>query len=481
MRRVRTSLLIIVLALIVGFIFFGNYRNFNQDSGAAFIEDKGSHGPSSFHLPENIPDLVKMVKPAVVNISTTTIVKYKRPNYRSPFGRDPFEDFFKDFFGRLPRGQKRKSLGSGFIVTGDGYILTNNHVVQRADEITVRLHDEKEFKAEVIGTDPKTDIALIKIEAGENLPHVTLGDSAALEVGAWVVAIGNPFGLSHTVTTGIVSAKGRVIGSGPYDDFIQTDASINPGNSGGPLFNLKGEVVGINTAIVQGGQGIGFAIPVNIGRNVFTQLKVTGKVVRGFLGVYIQKITPDMAESIGLKGTDGVIVTQVIEDSPAEKSGLKQGDVITQFEGKKVHDPHELPSLVASTAPGKRANLTVVRDGKKKKLTVKIGELKEGAGTKFGTDVIGELGVAVQDISEEVAKHLNIENREGVIVTGVEEGSPADDVGIKGQDIIRQVNRVSIKGLDEFRNALKKVKKEKNVLFLIERGKMRMFVVLKKR
>ncbi|RMG59707.1 MAG: DegQ family serine endoprotease [Deltaproteobacteria bacterium] len=481
MRRLKTALILLVLGLVVGFAFYGTYDFYTGKTDAAFVEaKKGGHheGPG---LPMSIPELVKKVKPAVVNISTTQIIKFRRPQFRSPFGRDPFEEFFEEFFGRLPREQKRRSLGSGFIVTEDGYILTNNHVVERADEITVRLYDETEYEAEVVGTDPKTDIALIKIDADRKLPHVKLGDSDALEVGEWVVAIGNPFGLEHTVTAGIVSAKGRVIGSGPYDDFIQTDASINPGNSGGPLFNLRGEVVGINTAIVQGGQGIGFAIPINMAKQIFDQLKEKGRVIRGWLGVYIQKLTPEMAKSLDLPVRKGVIVTEVIEDSPAEKGGIKEGDVIVEYNGKPVRDAHQLPALVAATKPGTKVKIKVLRDGKEKVLKVKIGEMPEEETMARKADVIGELGLAVQDITDEIARHLGIEDREGVIVTGVEPGSPADEAGIRERDIIRQVNRTSIKDIDEFRDILRKLRKEKSVLFLIERGMRRMFVVVKKR
>ncbi len=481
MRRVRLVVLLLVLGLAVGFAFYGSYDFLMGKTDAAFVEAKAKKPQAGPALPMSIPELVKKVKPAVVNISTTTIVKFRRPTFRSPFGRDPFEEFFEEFFGKIPREQKRRSLGSGFIVSEDGYILTNNHVVERADEITVRLYDETEYEAEIVGTDPKTDIALIKINADRKLPHVVLGDSDALQVGEWVVAIGNPFGLEHTVTAGIVSAKGRVIGSGPYDDFIQTDASINPGNSGGPLFNLKGEVVGINTAIVQGGQGIGFAIPINMAKQIFDQLKEKGRVIRGWLGVYIQKLTPEMAKSLDLPVRKGVIVTKVIEDSPAEKGGLKEGDVIVEYNGKAVKDAHQLPAMVAATSPGTKVKIKVLRDGKEKVLKVKIGELPEEESLTRKTDVIGELGLAVQDITDEIARHLGIEDREGVIVTGVEPGSPADEAGIRDRDIIRQVNRMGIKDIDEFRSALRKLRSEKSILLLIERGARRMFVVVKKR
>jgi len=433
---------------------------------------------------ESIPSLAKEISPAVVNISTTQVVRFRRPRMRSPFGQqDPFEEFFHNFFGNIPQEQKRRSLGSGFIVSDDGYILTNNHVVEKADEITVILLDKEEFKAEVVGTDPKTDIALIKIKAGKKLPFAPLGDSEGLEIGEWVVAIGNPFGLGHTVTTGIVSAKGRVIGSGPYDDFIQTDASINPGNSGGPLFNLKGEVVGINTAIIQGGQGIGFATPIHLAKSVLGQLKEKGKVTRGWLGVYIQRLTPDMAESLNLPGKKGALVADVTKDGPAEKAGIKSGDVIVSFDGKPVADEHDLPQIVASTTPGKKVEVIVIRDGKEVKVPVSIAEMEPEAEQKRagGPDLSKGLGLTVQNITPEIARHLNIDDAKGVVVTSVEPGSPADDAGFREGDVIRAINRTPVKDSREFEKNIAKVKEEKTVLFLVERGEGRIFLAVKNR
>lgn len=432
-------------------------------------------------LPVDIPALFKGVSPAVVNISTTQVVRFNRPRMRSPFGQqDPFDDFWNNFFGNMPREQKRKSLGSGFIVSADGYILTNNHVVEKADEISVTLLDKEEFKAEVVGTDPKTDIALIKIKADKNLLFVNLGDSERLEIGEWVLAIGNPFGLGHTVTTGIVSAKGRIIGSGPYDDFIQTDASINPGNSGGPLFNLKGEVVGINTAIIQGGQGIGFATPIHLAKSVLGQLKEKGKVTRGWLGVYIQRLTPDMAESLSVPGKKGALVADVTKDGPAEKAGIKSGDVIVKFDGKDVNDEHELPQVVATVKPGRKVEVKVIREGKEKTISVTIGEMEAAPVKRAGSpDLTKGLGLTVQELTPEIAKHLDIENRKGVIVTSVDPGSPSDGAGFQEGDVIRQINRQAIANASEFQKMLNKVKDEKTVLFLVERGDARIFLAVK--
>ncbi len=436
-------------------------------------------------LPVDIPQLFKDVSPAVVNISTTQVVKFNRPQTRNPFGRqDPFDEFFNNFFGRMPKEQKRRSLGSGFIISPEGYILTNNHVVEKADEVTVTLLDKEEFKAKVVGTDPKTDIALIKIDAKKKLTYVELGDSDKLDVGEWVLAIGNPFGLGHTVTAGIVSAKGRIIGSGPYDDFIQTDASINPGNSGGPLFNLKGEVVGINTAIVQGGQGIGFATPIRLAKSVLGQLKEKGKVTRGWLGVYIQRLTPEAAENLGISGRQGALVSDVTSGAPAEKAGIRSGDVIVAFNGKEIRDEHDLPQAVASMTPGKTVDVRLLRDGKEMAIAVTIAEMEgEPAKPAGGHELSKNLGLTVQDITPEIAQRFEIENTKGVVVTGVEDGSPAEDAGFNEGDIIRvilrQNKRNPVTNAAEFAKLVMKFQSDKTILFLVERGDARILLTVK--
>jgi serine protease Do len=329
-----------------------------------------------------LPDfttLAEKLDPAVVNISTTQVIKGNPMGRgftfrRGPGGRqfgpgqsDPFEEFFDRFFRGMPQGEmKRRSLGSGFVIGEDGLIITNNHVVKDADTITVIFYDEREAEAKVIGKDPKTDLALIKVDMDDKLPTATLGDSDKLRMGDWVLAIGNPFGLKYTLTAGIVSAKGRVIGAGPYDDFIQTDASINPGNSGGPLINMKGEVVGINSAIIAGGTGIGFAIPANIAKELIPQLKEKGRVSRGWLGVYIQRVTPELAKSFGLDKPKGALVSEVTKDGPAEGTGLTHGDIIIEFAGKPVEHFNDLPRMVAATPPGTKITLKVLRKGKEK-------------------------------------------------------------------------------------------------------------------
>jgi serine protease Do len=485
----KGKVVVLLLAAVAAGVVLSAALNLSPltSAGSGEKDKAGEAAPAAVgnSLPiESIPALAKAVSPSVVNISTTQVVRLRRPRMRSPFGQqDPFEEFFHNFFGNIPQEQKRRSLGSGFIVSDDGYILTNNHVVEKADEITVILLDKEEFQAEVVGTDPKTDIALIKIKAGRKLPSVPLGDSEGLEIGQWVVAIGNPFGLGHTVTTGIVSAKGRVIGSGPYDDFIQTDASINPGNSGGPLFNLKGEVVGINTAIIQGGQGIGFATPIHLAKSVLGQLKEKGKVTRGWLGVYIQRLTPDMAELLNVPGKKGALVADVLKDGPAEKAGIRSGDVVISFDGKNVESEHDLPQIVASTIPGKKVEVIVIRDGKEVKVPVSITEMEPEAEQKRagGPDLSKGLGLTVQNITPEIARHLNLENPKGVLVASVENGSPADDAGFREGDVIRAINRMAVKDSRDFEKKIAKVKEEKTVLFLVERGEGRIFLAVKNR
>jgi len=355
-----------------------------------------------------VPDFVeltKKLKPSVVNISTAKTVSPQRNTQRprNPLGQDPFDDFFNRFFDVPQHSFKQRSLGSGFIISNDGYILTNNHVVGGADEIKVKLSDGREFKATVKGTDEKLDLAVLKIEVKGALPVAELGDSDAIQVGEWVMAIGNPFGLSQTVTAGIVSATGRVIGSGPYDDYIQTDASINPGNSGGPLFNTQGKVVGINTAIIQGGQGIGFAIPINMAKAVVPQLEEMGKVTRGWLGVAIQPVTPELAKSFGVEGEKGALVADVTKESPADKAGLKSGDIIMEFDGKQILEMNSLPRFVAATPVGKKVKLKFLRNGKPEEAAVTIERLKDGEESVAQAATEDSLGITVKELSSELA------------------------------------------------------------------------------
>jgi serine protease Do len=369
------------------------------------------------------------------------------------------------------------------IFTSDGYIITNNHVIEDADEISVTLHTFEEYAATIVGRDPKSDLALIKIEPKTDLPYITLGDSDKLRVGEWVLAIGNPFGLQKTVTAGIVSAKGRAINNESYGNFIQTDASINPGNSGGPLFNLKGEMVGVNTAIFSrtgGNIGIGFAIPVNMARNVLAQLKEHGKVTRGWLGVMIQQVTSDLAENFGLDRPIGALIGQVIADSPAEKAGLKAGDVIIEYNGKEVSQMSMLPAMVTSTSVGEKAKLVMIRDGKKQNITVEIGKLEDEevvvADAETGTSK--KLGLTVQELTPKLAESLRIEETQGLIVSDITPGSAAAEVGILRGDIILEINREKVENVAQYKKALQAAQEKKSILLLIKRGQNTRFVVI---
>ncbi|TSK07106.1 MAG: DegQ family serine endoprotease [Geobacter sp.] len=429
-------------------------------------------------LTPDFAKLAKKLKPAVVNISTSKTVGMKKHPNVGP-GGDPFQDYFEKFF-ETPKQHpyKQRSMGSGFIISDDGYLITNNHVVKDADEIKVKLSDGREFKGEVKGRDDKLDLALIKITAKGHLPVAPLGDSDKIEVGDWVMAIGNPFGLAQTVTAGIISAQGRVIGSGPYDDFIQTDASINPGNSGGPLFNADGEVIGINTAIVSGGQGIGFAIPINMAKDILPQLKESGKVTRGWLGVSVQQVTQDLAQSFGMEGEAGALVAEVIKDSPAEKAGVKGGDIILEYDGHHIKEMSELPRRVAATAVGKTVKLVVLRDGKQVPLKVTIEKLKDGE--EEDAAVSGDrLGLKVADLSAERAQQMRLQGDKGVLVTDVDADSLAERAGIVEGDVIREINGVRINSVKDYSKAIAAVKKGGYLKMLLKRGEASLFVALR--
>ncbi len=431
-------------------------------------------------------DLAERVKHSVVNISTTKVIKghpldpFLGPN--SPF-KDFFGDeFFKRFFGDVPtRKFKTHSLGSGFVISKDGYILTNNHVVEKADEIRIKLDNGKEYEAHIVGRDPKTDLALIKVKPDEEFPDpAVLGDSDKIRVGDWVIAVGNPFGLGHTVTAGIISAKGRIIGAGPYDDFLQTDAAINPGNSGGPLFDLKGEVVGINTAIVARGQGIGFAIPINMAKALLPQLK-TGQIIRGWLGVLIQDVTPEIAKSFKLEKAEGALIADIVPDGPADKAGLKRGDVIVEFDGKRVLDSHALSRIVAATKPGTKVKIRIVRDGREKTIKVKIGKMPEEGESSVSKAVekAQKWGISVQNLTPEVAKQFGwSEDEKGVLVTDVEPGTPAWEAKLRKGDLIKEVNRRKVQNVRDFKRAINKAKETESLLLLIKRGEHTFYVVL---
>ncbi len=435
-------------------------------------------------IPANFSSLAEKVRPGVVNIQVVKKIKNTQFGFHqfqgNPFGdTSPFEDFFGRFFqGNPPRNFEQKGVGSGFIISRDGYILTNNHVVDNADEIKVSLADGKEYKGKVVGRDPKTDLAVVKIEGASDLHALKLGNSDDLKVGNWVVAVGSPFGLEQTVTAGIVSAKGRVLGSGPYDNFIQTDASINPGNSGGPLINMNGEVVGINTAIIANGQGIGFAIPINTAKDIAPQLEQKGHVTRGWLGVGIQEVTPALAKSFGIKEGKGALVAQVMPGGPAEKAGIEQGDVIVNFDGKEIASSKDLPRIVAATPIGKTVTVKLLRDGKAVDQQVKVGEMEEKGERVANAPSRKSLGIAVQNLTPEIANELGVKKERGVVVTQVEPGSPAAEAGIQTGDVVQEVNRKPVNSVDDFIQKVDKAKDGDSVLLLIQRGKNNLFAAV---
>ncbi|MGQ4808791.1 Periplasmic serine endoprotease DegP [Candidatus Entotheonellaceae bacterium PAL068K] len=437
--------------------------------------------------PPAFVELAKELKPAVVNIRSKQAVERRRQRF--PFGEeeDPFQEFFDRFFGRRSPRRQRPSLGSGFIIHSTGYIVTNNHVVKDATEIKVTLATQEEFDATLIGRDPKTDVALIKIDSEASLPTVPFGDSAGLEVGDWVLAIGNPFGLGHTVTAGIVSAKGRIIGAGPYDRFIQTDASINPGNSGGPLFNMHGEVIGINTAIFAAGQGIGFAIPSNMAKEILLQLHDQGKVTRGWLGVAIQSLSPDLGKAFGLEMIQGALVADVMPDSPAAAAGLKRGDIIVSFHGQKVQNSRELPHMVAAMPPDTEVNVEIIRGGSRRTIAVTLGILPESdekqqkAKRLEPSEVEEALGLQVQSITADIAQALRLDDTGGVVVVQLDPSGPAAEVGIRRGDVVREVNRTPVTDIESYEDATAHLDPDMPVLFLLERRGSGLYIALKPR
>jgi serine protease Do len=421
------------------------------------------------------------VKPAIVNISTTRTVKLSGET--DPFLNDPlFRRFFGNNFGRQPRERKAAALGSGVIVSSDGYIITNYHVVKDAEEIKVLLADKREFAGRVIGSDPKTEISVVKIDA-RDLPTLPWGDSDTIEVGDIVLAVGNPYGLNQTVTMGIVSAVGRAnVGIADYEDFIQTDAAINPGNSGGAMVNVRGEVVGINTAIFStsgGYQGIGFAIPSNMVKTIMESLVKSGKVIRGWLGVSVQAMTSDLAKQFGLKDESGVLVSDVVEKGPADMAGLKRGDIILEYDDRKTDEPSLFRNMVANTVPGGGHTLRVLRDGELLTLKVTIGELPaETQLSSSENDRNALWGVSVQDITADIAEKLNVpEKINGVIVNDVAEGSPAFGI-LSAGDVIQEINRVKITGVKDYEGVVSRLRKDDSILLFVYRGGSSLFVTL---
>ena len=445
-----------------------------------------SRGPVQAEEHTSVKDLpkspfvavAKSVLPGVVNISAEKVISIRAPGFDFRF-EGPFEDFFKRFFrGIPPREEKTKTLGSGFIIDG-GYIITNNHVVEGAENIIIKLYSGEEYKGEdveLVGRDPRSDIALIKIKTKKTLPALNLGSSDSVEVGDWAIAVGNPYHFEGTVTVGVISAKkrsGLALPEGPvYQDFLQTDAAINPGNSGGPLVNIKGEVIGINTAITSptgGNVGIGFAIPIDLAKRVIEQLKEKGKVERGYLGVYPQEITKDLKEGLNLPSTEGVLIRDVLDNTPADKAGIKPGDVIINFDGKKVTDVNQFRLLVAETPIGKRVTIRIIRDGKRKNLTAKIGSFQMTTTQDKSTS--DDLGVTVTEVTEP---------QPGVVVQNIEQGSPADRAGLKQGDIIIKINHRNISSIKDYLRTLSALKEKKVLIFQINRDGQTYFITLRR-
>ncbi|MGH7391372.1 MAG: Do family serine endopeptidase [Candidatus Rokuibacteriota bacterium] len=420
--------------------------------------------------------VAEVIKPAVININTVS-------RGGAP-GRTPFEEFFGDeffrrFFGDTPERIPQRSLGSGVVVDPAGVALTNAHVVERATEIEVITVDGSKHKAKVVGMDKKTDLAVLRLDDGKKqFPYARLGDSDRVQVGDWVIAVGSPFGLQATVTAGIISAKARDLRQGVFDEFLQTDAAINPGNSGGPLVNMQGEVVGINTAIVAGGSGIGFAIPSNMAKRIYTELLAKGKVSRGWLGVSIQALTPELAKSFGAKTDKGVLVSDVVPDSPAAKAGVQPGDILLEFEGKKMEGPADLQRAVGLTNPGTAAKVKVWREQAERTLELKIGEAPDEREARGGSrgGAPSSLGLDVRPVTPEIARQLNLRSTEGVVVTRVDEGGAAAEAGVQRGDVIREINRQKVRSMTDFEKLTRDVKEGDRLTLLLQRGPMSLYV-----
>ncbi len=433
--------------------------------------------------------IVEIISPSVVNISAEKKISKSVPGFEWHY-EGPFDDFFRDFFRGFPKFEgKTQTLGSGFFISEDGYLITNYHVIKDASNIVIKMTNKKEFKGDeikIIGTDKRTDIALLRIETDEKFPYLEFGNSGNVKVGDWAIAVGNPFRLEGTVTVGVISAKGRAnipLPEGPdFQSFLQTDAAINPGNSGGPLVNIWGEVIGINTAITSpsgGNVGIGFAIPANLAKTIVDELKSKGKVTRGYLGVYLQEITEDLKDALSLSSIDGILISEVIENTPASKAGIKSGDVVLEFNGKKVKDLQSFRIQVASTPVDKTVKMKIYRDGKEKMVSVKIGEFPEELSTAIDEqEEKSELGLKVIDVTDSQAQRFDLDAKGGVVVIDVEADSPASDAGIRVGDVILTIGKEDIKNIDDYRAVVSKLIKGKSIIFHLQRGERKLYVAV---
>jgi periplasmic serine protease, Do/DeqQ family len=475
----------VLIGIIAGVIITANLHLFKKslaEPASPVIHTTTNSEMPAQNGPSNFIALIKQDKPFVVNIRTTQKVKGGPfQMYQNPFGNEqnPFGNFFNNFFHNVPQSTyTEESLGSGVIISKSGYIVTNNHVIKGATKIYVKLYNGKTFKARVIGKDPQVDLALLKINDGNNLPVAYPWRLAKSQIGEWVLAIGNPFGLGWTVTNGIISAKGRAIG-GPYEDFIQTNAAINPGNSGGPLINMKGQVIGINTAIIKGAQGIGFSIPVNVVKQVLPELE-TGKITRGWLGIEIQKITPALKKAFNLETSQGALVSSVLPNGPAARAGLKSGDVIIKFNGEKVKEMSQLPWLVGNTKPGKAVPMEIIRHGKKETIMITVGNWKSPKNTfneKAQKVSAKKLGIVVVPLTSSNMQGYGIQNvHHGVIVSKVIPGGIGQRIGIMPGDVIQEINHQPVNNIKQYVNLINQAEKSKQFLFFVRRGNMKLYL-----
>ncbi len=466
----------LILGFSLFFLLFGLFFCMGKDKADSL--PKNDKLTTARSLGQAFVEVAKKVQPSVVNVTTEKTITMKPwDRYGEDFFKgSPFEDFFKGF-GITPREKgkeyrhKQRSGGSGVIVDKEGYILTNNHVIEGADKIKVRLNDGREFTAILKGQDSRTDLAVLYIKA-KDLPVATLGDSDKLEVGEWAIAIGSPFGLEHTVTVGVISAKGRSgLGTGTYEDFIQTDASINPGNSGGPLINIDGEVVGINAMIIQPGTGIGFAIPINMAKQILNDLIKQGKVVRPWLGISVQDLTPEMAEQFQVKEKEGVLVAQVHQGTGAEKAGLVSGDIIKSVDDKTIKNTSELIKEIQKKKVGQKVKLGLVRDGKPTPLEVTTSAMPDKPEAIKEKEIEEKLGARVQELTPQLTARYRISNeiKRGVVVISVEDGSPADELGLQEGDVILEINRKKIETIKDFEKAIKDINLDKGIVFRLHR------------